>query len=99
MILSLFSMIPRPPTQTIGETLIDLGALASFTFLVWSGNLATPQSLWIFAAMLGAIVLFYFLLLLAHGIYTLMTGRPFMTGDDTFWWEKYQDPKKPGVKK
>lgn len=33
------------PSKTIGEALIVLGALASFTFLAWSGNLASVESL------------------------------------------------------
>ncbi len=90
-------MIPRTPPAAIGETLIVLGAMASFSYLVSTGNMASIESLWMFAGMLGVIVLFYFLLLLAHAIFTFMTGRPIMSGEDTFWWEKYEgkNPHKP----
>jgi len=75
-------------SNTLGEALIVLAAMASFTFLSWNGNLATGDSLWMFAGMLGAIVLFYFFLLLAKAIHT------FMVGGDAFWWEKYEEHAK-----
>lgn len=81
------------PSKTLGEALIVLAAIASFTFLAWSGNLASVESLWMFAGMLGVIVLFYFLILLAKAIHT------FMVGGDTFWWEKYEEQKKAAAKK
>lgn len=80
-------------SNTIGETLIVLGAMATFAFLVQSGNLRTTQDLWTFAGMLGIVVLFYFLILLAKAIHT------FMVGGDTFWWDKYEEQKKAAAKK
>lgn len=80
-------------SNTIGEVLIVLGAMATFAFLVQKGTVTSVQDLWTFAAMLGVIVLFYFFILLAKAIHT------FMVGGDSFWWEKYEEQQKKTVAK
>ncbi len=75
--------------NTYGEALIALVGLAGFIGLIWTGAIDSWSSVWLFTGILGIIIVFYFLLLLAKAIHL------FMTGGDSFWWEKYEEERKP----
>lgn len=74
----------RTGKSTLVEGLIALTALIGFFSLVWLGAIQTIQDVLFFACMLGVIVLFYFLLMLARAIFL------FMAGGDSFWWQEYE---------
>lgn len=79
--------------STFGEALITLGALAGFVFLFSQGKMLTQNSMILYIEALGVLIVFYFLLLLARAIFT------FMTGGDSFWWEKYEEHNPHAKKK
>lgn len=74
--------------STFGEALIAVTALGGLIALSFRDSL-TLSEIWAYAAALGITAAFYTLLLLIRAIFT------FVTGDDTFWWEKYAEQKKP----
>lgn len=83
-----------PPRRSLlPEALIALVALLGFALAWGLGYDITWNDLWVYTAMLGIIVAFYFLLLLCRAIFI------FMTGGDSFWWEKFAQEQKQREKK
>jgi len=78
--------------STFGEALIALVALAGFIIPITQGDYPDWEDFGMYAAVLGLIVGFYAAILLIRAMFF------FMTGSDSFWWEKYEH-QKPAAKK
>lgn len=79
--------------RTFGEALIVAVALGGFLAL-YAMDKVTFDDIGGFASVLAVALAFYALLLLVRAIFT------FMTGGESFWWEKYEErDRKMSMKK
>lgn len=71
--------------RTFGEALITFGALVGFFTAYILGKITTWHEVWLIVGMLGLLVVFYWLLLLARFIFIAMVSGT----EHGFDWEKF----------